>query len=360
MVAIRIFKGFASTTGLIVFLLVASVVAWFLPWVPVLHLGILAYFPYEKDGKERFLRVTGPVVGLVSDRWVSRTEIPRACFTALVASEDTRFYEHSGVDFESLRASYQYNKRRKKIRRGGSTITQQLVKNAFLSRERSYVRKSREFVGAMFLDVIMQKDSQLAWYFNIVEFGPGVYGIQDASKFYFKKKAKDLSPSQCIALVAVLPSPTKWGSSLAKKSFSSFLQSRYRTILSRMTLMGLTPHRDVAFARTHSPLWGALPLAAVPVVKEAAADGASAASAFEDASDAAVESAENERDALPPPPMELQGDGNQVEEPSERLEESVEKPFGGNLDEELEEASEAIPEMPQNLSSPATPGNLTQ
>lgn len=302
MIAFRIFKSFASVTGIVVFLLVASVIAWFLPWVPVLHLGILAYFPYEKDGKERFLRVTGPVAGLVSDRWVSRDSFPKACATALVASEDTRFYEHAGVDFDSMRESYKHNKRRKKIRRGGSTITQQLVKNAFLSRDRSYVRKAREVAGALMLDAIMSKDSQIAWYFNIVEFGPGIYGIQSASQYYFKKNARDLTASQCIALVSVLPSPSKWGSSLAKKAFSPFLQSRYRTILSRMTLMGLTSAREVAFARSHSPLSGALPASAVPMVKEAAANGVAAALEFSDASDDDVAAANAEVDAIPQPP----------------------------------------------------------
>ncbi len=305
MIIVRILKSFMSTTGLIAFLLIGGAIAWFIPWVPVLHLGILAYFPYEKNGQERFLKVTGPVVGVFSDRWVSRDSIPKACFSALVASEDTRFYDHAGVDFNSMLDSYKYNKGRKKVRRGGSTITQQLVKNAFLSRDRSYGRKVREVVGALFLDAIMSKNSQIAWYFNIVEFGPDTYGIQDAARFYFRKNAADLSASQCIALVSVLPSPTKWGAPLVRKSFTPFLQSRYRTILSRMTLMGLTPVRDVVFARSHSPVQGALPSSALPSVREAALNGVDAAEAFSDNSDDAVTAAQEERDPIPEAPRGL-------------------------------------------------------
>jgi monofunctional biosynthetic peptidoglycan transglycosylase len=328
----------------------------------VLHLGILAYFPYEKDGSERFLRVTGPVVGVFSERWIPQDSIPKSCFTALVASEDTRFYDHAGVDFQSILESYKYNKGRKKIRRGGSTITQQLVKNAFLSRDRSYVRKAREAVGALILDVIMAKDSQIAWYLNIVEFAPGVYGIQDAARHYFQKSARNLTSSQCIALVSVLPSPQKWGKSLAKKSFSSFLQSRYRTILSRMTLMGLTPGREVAFARTHSPLSGSLPAAALPVVKEAVANGADAASAFVDASDAEVEAAQSERDTTPDSPSILNNiSAENSNQNADVLEEKEGSEASSNAEESVNEgASASQSEMPQNLSSPEKPRILPE
>jgi monofunctional biosynthetic peptidoglycan transglycosylase len=310
MFLIRMLKSFMSATGLVVFLVVAGIVAWFVPWGPALHLGFLAYFPYEKDGSARFLRVVGPVPGVFSaDAWVSGDNIPMACKTALVGSEDTRFFEHSGVDFQSMRESYKYNQKRKKIRRGGSTITQQLVKNAFLSRDKSYVRKARELVGAMLLDFVMSKDSQLNWYLNIVEFGPRVYGLQQAAKYYFKKNARELSASQCISLVAVLPSPTKWGAPLGRKTFTGFLQSRYRTILSRMILMGLTPTREVAFARSHSPFsGGVLPAQAIPAVREAAQDGVAAAEAFEDASDADVVAEQRAAEELPKVPP-LLGEG---------------------------------------------------
>ena len=180
----------------------------------LLYSGILIYFPYKEDGLSRYLRITGPVTSIFTNNWASQKDIPSSCRAALVASEDTRFYEHNGVDFESLQRSMTVNKRARKTMRGGSTITQQLVKNAFLSRKKSYTRKTREVFGALALDVIMPKDKQIEWYFNIVEFGPNIYGIENAAQRYFKINAKKLSPAQCVALVAILPSPRKWNQSL--------------------------------------------------------------------------------------------------------------------------------------------------
>jgi monofunctional biosynthetic peptidoglycan transglycosylase len=283
---VKLITGFMGWTGFAFLATILTFIAWFIPWVFTFYLGLIAYFPYEPDGQSRYLRVNGPVAGWVSDRWTPSDSIPGACKTALVASEDSGFYQHHGIDIESMQKSYKFNQRRKKIRRGGSTITQQLVKNAFLSRDRSYFRKAREITGAVLLDVIMPKDLQLTWYLNIVEYGPNIYGLNDAARFYFSRGATELTPSQCIALVSVLPGPNKWGSSLRKHTLSSFMQSRYRTILSRMILMGLTARQDISFARTTAPFGRKpLPAKAIPTVRDAAQNGVEAAMEFQDSSD---------------------------------------------------------------------------
>lgn len=226
-----------STLFTILGALVAVAGAWLVPWVFTFHLGTLAYFPYLPKSDERYLRVTGPWSGPYKKNWVPSKDIPRACKLALVAAEDTKFFIHRGVDLESIEKSYEYNQRKKKPKRGGSTITQQLVKNAFLSRNRSYVRKAREILGAVILDATSSKDMQLTWYFNIVEFGPKIYGIKDASQFYFKKSHKTLSTRECASLVAILPSPNKWNKSLKAGAPSGFLVSRIGTIQARMRMI---------------------------------------------------------------------------------------------------------------------------
>ena len=218
---------------------------WFIPWVFLLYSGILIYFPYKEDGISRYLRITGPVTSIFTNDWASQKEIPVSCKAALVASEDARFYEHNGVDFESLQKSLTENKKSRKTKRGGSTITQQLVKNAFLSRKRSYTRKTREVVGALALDMIMPKDKQIDWYFNIVEFGPNTYGIENAAQRYFKIDAKKLSPAQCVALVAILPSPKKWNQSLEKKRLTDFFVQRYKKISINMVDMSLISRKEL-------------------------------------------------------------------------------------------------------------------
>ncbi|MCA2958800.1 MAG: monofunctional biosynthetic peptidoglycan transglycosylase [Silvanigrellales bacterium] len=208
--------------------------AWFFPWIFVFHGGFLIYFPYEPDGFERYARLTGPITAAWSSDWVPSAEISNHCKKALVASEDAKFFYHNGLDLESMEQSYRANERGGRIARGGSTITQQLVKNAFLSRKKSYVRKVREVAGSLLLDATLSKDSQLAWYFNIVEFGPRVYGIQAAARFYFRKDARELNKKECAQLVAILPAPNRWNASLVKKRTTSFFSRRTGTILARM------------------------------------------------------------------------------------------------------------------------------
>jgi monofunctional biosynthetic peptidoglycan transglycosylase len=221
----------------IIGIVITTATVWFVPWVLTFHLGVLVYFPYQPKSEQRYMRITGPWSGPNKKNWVDGRDIPKACKLALVAAEDTKFFIHHGIDLESLEKSYEYNQRKKKTKRGGSTITQQLVKNAFLSRERSYLRKAREIVGAVLLDATASKNMQLDWYFNIVEFGPNVYGIKDAAQFYFKKSASQLSQRECASLVAVLPSPNKWNKSLKAGAPSGFLAARVGTILARMKMI---------------------------------------------------------------------------------------------------------------------------
>ncbi len=241
---------------------------WFIPWVFVFHLGILVYFPYypsspqkiennkikdsfdiQNSSTERFMRVTGPLTNFLTDNWASVEKIPSSCFAAALASEDTKFYEHHGIDLESIEKNLIKNAKASKIKSGASTITQQLVKNAFLSREKSYVRKSREIIGAIILNLMMTKKEQLTWYLNIIEFGPKIYGIKQAAQYYFNIAPHQLSPSQCISLMVILPSPNNWNKSLVNKRPTRFFMNRYYKILRRMRQMNLVNYRDLKLAQ---------------------------------------------------------------------------------------------------------------
>lgn len=233
--------------------LAAFVFLWLIPWVFALHLGMLVYFPYRPDGKARYVRATGPLPALFGAEWAPRSEIPKAMLASVVAAEDANFYEHSGVDWESLRRSYRVNERLGRYKRGGSTVTQQLVKNGFLSREKSYVRKARELVGALLLDLTMAKESQLVWYLNVVEFGPNLYGIESAARHYFRKEAARLTPVECIELAVILPRPNRWNRSLITKQYTPFFQNRYRVIYNRLRALDLLDERDMRLAREKAP-----------------------------------------------------------------------------------------------------------
>jgi monofunctional biosynthetic peptidoglycan transglycosylase len=222
---------------------------WFTPWVLVLHMGTLIYFPYHPNGTDRFVRLTGPISGLFSNNWAYNSEIPNFCKLAAVAAEDEKFFSHYGIDIESIQHSIKTNEKLKKFKRGGSTITQQTIKNAFLSRDKTYLRKAREIVGAILLNLTMSKNSQLNWYLNIIEFGNNIYGIESASRYYFQKSVKNLNPAQCLALVTIIPSPKKWNKSLVKKQLTSFFLKRYGRILLNIESMGMANTKDIILAR---------------------------------------------------------------------------------------------------------------
>lgn len=222
----------SSSVAFVLRICCVLLVLWFMPWVWTFYLGFIAYFPYEPDGKSRYVRITGPLLGLLDDDiWVFSKDIPKICKNAVVAAEDGKFYEHHGLDLESIDLALEKNHRAKKPRWGASTITQQLVKNAFLHRRRSYLRKAREIVGAVMLDAIMSKDCQLTWYFNVVEFGPRIYGLHDAAHYYFRKKPAQLSSQECVQLVSLLPSPNRSGRFIKNQTTSPALERRTERIM---------------------------------------------------------------------------------------------------------------------------------
>ena len=126
---------------------------------------------------------------------------------AVVAAEDTRFFEHHGVDWRGLQQAMEDNWRRGRLRRGGSTITQQLVKNLFLSNYGSFARKLYEVPLTIAAELILSKQRILELYLNVVEFGPGIYGGADAAERYYGVPPAFLGRDQAARLAACLPNP---------------------------------------------------------------------------------------------------------------------------------------------------------
>ncbi len=134
-------------------------------------------------------------------------EISRHLPHAVVAAEDGRFYVHAGIDWEAIREAVEDNRRRGRTWRGGSTITQQLVKNLFLTTHSSLVRKAFEVPLTYAAELLLSKERILELYLNVIEWGPGVYGAQAAAQHHYNRDADALSRSQAAALAAVIPSP---------------------------------------------------------------------------------------------------------------------------------------------------------
>jgi monofunctional biosynthetic peptidoglycan transglycosylase len=141
--------------------------------------------------------------------WVPLARLPRYVPHAVVAAEDTRFFQHHGFDFTELAAARAEAEREGEPPRGASTITQQLVKNLFLFTYRSWIRKGLELTLTPLAELVLGKQRILELYVNVVEWGPGVYGIEEAARYHYHEPAARLSRDQAARLAAVIPAPRR-------------------------------------------------------------------------------------------------------------------------------------------------------
>jgi monofunctional glycosyltransferase len=128
---------------------------------------------------------------------------------AVIAAEDGRFFKHHGFDWIEMNKVLEDDMRRQKLGRGGSTITQQLVKNLFLTTERSLIRKGVEFSLVPLVEACLTKSRILELYLNVIEWGPGIYGAQAACEYYYHVPALEVSREQAARLAAIIPAPLK-------------------------------------------------------------------------------------------------------------------------------------------------------
>ncbi len=163
-------------------------------------------------------------------KWVPYNRISTHLKRAVIASEDDTFVDHEGVDWEAMQKAYEKNQKKGKVVSGGSTITQQLAKNLFLSGQRSYLRKGQELVITYMLEACMSKRRILEIYLNSVEWGVGVFGAEAAAQHYYRTSAASLGAAQAARLAVMLPKPRYFD----KNQGSGYLQRRTELILKRM------------------------------------------------------------------------------------------------------------------------------
>lgn len=167
--------------------------------------------------------------------WVPIEDISPSLQLAVVASEDNRFLEHNGFDFQAIEKAKEYNEKKKgKKIRGASTISQQTAKNVFLWPQRSWIRKGLEVYFTFLIELVWSKKRIMEVYLNVIETGKGVYGVEKASQTYFNKPAKKLSPGEAALIAAILPNPRKWNP--AKPT--PYLLGRQQWILWNMNNIG--------------------------------------------------------------------------------------------------------------------------
>jgi monofunctional biosynthetic peptidoglycan transglycosylase len=170
-------------------------------------------------------------------KWRRLPRISRYLQHAVVAAEDAKFWQHEGVDWDAIEDAAEEAWETKSMARGGSTITQQLAKNLYLSPSKNPVRKLREFFIARRLEEALDKKRILELYLNVAEWGPGVFGAEAAARKWYRRSAAELTPSQAARLAVALPNPFKrhpkkkaaWLDRKARRLVRSMRRSRLLT-----------------------------------------------------------------------------------------------------------------------------------
>ncbi len=158
----------------------------------------------EKTAKERKRRFR------LDQRWVSFSKVSRYLVKAVLIAEDDKFWAHEGFDYEAIQKALEKDLKAKKFKFGGSTITQQLARNLYLSPEKSLTRKISEAVITRRMEKVLSKKRILELYLNTAEWGDGIFGAEAASKHYYGKSSSDLTPEEAARLASVLPNPRRY------------------------------------------------------------------------------------------------------------------------------------------------------
>jgi monofunctional glycosyltransferase len=202
---------------------ISGVLAYrFLP-VPFTPLMIQRVFEQKAAGKRVRLE----------HKWVPLEKISSNMVLAAVAAEDNNFTSHYGIDYEAIEKAQKFNKNSKRLR-GASTITQQTCKNVYLWLGRNYVRKGLEVYFTFLVEIFWGKERIMEVYLNSIEMGDGIFGIEAASQFYFKKPASRLTRSEAAIIAAAFPNPRKRNPA----SPGNYLVHRQQLILSLMNKIG--------------------------------------------------------------------------------------------------------------------------
>jgi monofunctional biosynthetic peptidoglycan transglycosylase len=168
----------------------------------------------------------------IREEWVDFVRVPELLKEAVRITEDASFYWHKGIDFDEIKESLKRDLREKRFTRGGSTITQQLAKNIFLSPSRNPLRKLREYFIARRLEKALNKERIFTLYLNLIELGSGIFGVQAASRYYFDEDVSELSPEEIVRLTAVIPRPV----TTDPRGSTKWLNWRCRMILEKLRL----------------------------------------------------------------------------------------------------------------------------
>jgi len=199
------------------------------------------YTAYEKD-----VPVKTWTIGYPDPSFISLDKIPLQLQYSVMTSEDGGFFQHRGFYIDAFKESIATDIKQKRFARGGSTISMQLVKNVFLKRNKTVARKLEEMLIVWLIEnnAITTKERMFEVYLNIIEWAPGIYGINDAAKFYFNKKPAQLTLSECIFLTSLIPRPKGFKYQFENGHLRAHLADYYRLVSNKMLRKGWISERD--------------------------------------------------------------------------------------------------------------------
>ncbi|MCM2277633.1 MAG: transglycosylase domain-containing protein [Oligoflexia bacterium] len=169
------------------------------------------------------------------ESWVSLGEVSRVAVGAIIVSEDWAFYRHKGFDANQIKEAVKEDLEEGRFARGASTITQQVVKNVFLEKDKTLWRKLKELLLAVRLESAVGKRKILEAYLNIAEWGEGIYGLRAAARHYFGKEPSELNAKEGAFLAMLLPSPIRYGQSFRAKKLTAYADQTIDAIIEKMT-----------------------------------------------------------------------------------------------------------------------------
>jgi monofunctional glycosyltransferase len=178
---------------------------------------------------------------LIKWSWLPYDSIPRVIRDMALVAEDAKFFEHQGFDLEQIEFALVANHQSGRKARGASTITQQVAKNLYLSRDKELSRKLREAIITLELEYYLPKERILEIYLNIAQFDKNIFGIKEASRFYLKKEPNQLTQEEAINLICLLPAPTTWN---FKRPNNAYLQHKRLVFRNYVLYKGLKLESD--------------------------------------------------------------------------------------------------------------------
>ena len=227
----RVLASAATWTKRLLLLVLALLFLWQL-WL----FGWVLWWKWNPPRLTRFMEIRLEEMQVKNPRavlyqqWVDYARIAPHLKRAVVSAEDDRFLQHTGFDWNGIQKAMEKNRQRGQVVAGGSTITQQLAKNLFLSPDKSFWRKAQEAVLTVMIEATWDKQRILEVYLNVIEWGNGIFGAEAAARHYFGTGCHQLSPSQAARLAAMVPSPRRFD----RRRDSPYLAERSDIILSRM------------------------------------------------------------------------------------------------------------------------------